>query len=606
MKKVLISALLSFPAFAYQLENIKVESGYGTESGISQITSPVDVITEEEINEKHPFDFKNTIFNKNGFAFSSNGGFGQITSIYLWGTNPKRTVLYIDGIRANDFTTPNQSAAYELLMMDDIQRVEIVKGVQSGVWGTDAVGGVINIVTQKPEKGFHLKTSGLIGDYNTKKAGITLSYANEKIDMILGYHWFRTSGFSAAEPFNKRWDEAGYERDPYRNETINFKMGWNITPKDRVEAVVKNIDAVIHYDAAAAVDAKNYDDPFGLGYPSEYFNHYSQKFYKLQYDKKLKNNHLTFLFAKSKFNRTQYGGYEGEYREYTAKNKFNYSFGFVKFGFSRQDFIQSKDGYSAPKLSRYHNNGIYLTNLSKINRFYLSQSIRHDSYSAFKDKTTWKLGAKYLFDKDLYISANWGTGYNVPTIDQLFNPYWGNENLKPENSIQWDIGAGYKGFSISYFKYSIRDMIDYDFATSKYQNIPGKTKIKGIDASYSRYINLLNTFLRLNYTYLDSKDPKTGKRLAGRPLHQLGFDVIWYPAEAINIGFSGLYVDKRKDSGNRETGYYTVINAFANFNINKYLLAYVKLDNITDKFYQTVAGYATPDRSLYAGMQLKW
>ena len=81
---------------------------------------------------------------------------------------------------------------------------------------------------------------------------------------------------------------------------------------------------------------------------------------------------------------------------------------------------------------------------------------------------------------------------------------------------------------------------------------------------------------------------------------------MWYPDEMVNIGFSGVYVGKRKDTNNAQTGYYTVINSFANFNINKNLLAYVKINNITDKYYQTIDGYATEGRSLYAGMQLKW
>ncbi|WP_457628347.1 TonB-dependent receptor, partial [Persephonella sp.] len=171
MKRVLLTAVLTVSASAYQLEGVSVEAGYGTESPITDVTSPSDIITVEEVEEKHPFDFREIIFNRDGFAFSSNGGFGQITSIYLWGTDPKRTVMYIDGIRVNDFTNPNQSPSYEHLLLDDIYQIEIIKGVQSGIWGPDAVGGVINVVTAKPEKGLHIKLKGLAGDYNTKKAG---------------------------------------------------------------------------------------------------------------------------------------------------------------------------------------------------------------------------------------------------------------------------------------------------------------------------------------------------------------------------------------------------------------------------------------------------
>ncbi len=609
MKNVLLSALLVIPAFGYSLEGISIESGYGTQSEISKVTSPSDIVTNEEVDEKHPFDIKDIIFNRNGFYYSSTGGFGQTVSLYLWGTDPKRTVMFIDGIRINDFTTPNISPAYELLLLDDIQQIEVIKGVQSGVWGADAVGGVINLVTEKPVEGFHIKLKGLVGDYNTKKAGFTISFANEKIDMLLGYHWLKTSGFSAAEPkksdpdYGKRWDELGWERDPYRNDTLNFKMGWNITQNDRFETVIKSIDAVIHYDAAAGVDAEDYDNPFGWGV-SQYFNHYSQRFYKLQYDKKIKNNKITAFFSKSEFKRSQYNGYEGKYTEYSLKDRFDYSAGFVNFGFSRQDFVQNTSGGTVLN-RRYHNNGYFFTNVYTVKNIVLSQSIRHDSYSSFKDKTTWKLGGKFFVKKDIFVFTNWGTGYNIPTIDQLYNPWWGNQSLKPENSRQWDIGTGFKGFNITYFRYSFRDKIDYDFLTGRYVNLTGKTKIKGIDASYSKFIPSVKSYIRINYTYLDSEDPQ-GKKLPRRALNQLGFDFIWYPDEMVNIGFSGVYVGKRKDTNNAQTGYYTVINSFANFSINKNLLAYVKINNITDKYYQTVNGYATEGRSLYAGMQIKW
>ncbi|WP_456392305.1 TonB-dependent receptor plug domain-containing protein [Persephonella sp.] len=606
MKRVLLTAVLTVSASAYQLEGVSVEAGYGTESPITDVTSPSDIITVEEVEEKHPFDFREIIFNRDGFAFSSNGGFGQVTSIYLWGTDPKRTVMYIDGIRVNDFTTPNQSPSYEHLLLDDIYQIEIIKGVQSGIWGPDAVGGVINVVTAKPEKGLHIKLKGLAGDYNTKKAGLTLSYADEKIDILLGYHWLKTSGFSAVEPikssplYGKRWDEIGWERDPYRNDTFNFKMGWNITPDDRFETVVKTIDAVVHYDSIDFLSGEPIDAPDG----PYTINHLTQRFYKVEYKKKLKRNEIRVFMTKSEFIRTQYGGYEGEYREYTVKDRINYSFGFVNLGFTRSDYKQIKSGGS-PLNGFYHGNGYYATNVIKLKKVVLLQTIRHDSYSAFKDKTTWKLGGKYFLAESLYLSGNWGTGYNIPSLDQLYNPWWGNSGLKPENSIQWDVGAGYKGFKVSYFRYSIKDLIDYDFTLYRYVNIPGKTKIHGIDGSYSSYISRINTFLRLNYTYLYALK-NDGSRLPRRPIHQIGFDVVWYPSQLVNMGLSGVYVDKRKDTTGAQTGYYTVVNYYANFTVNENMKGFFKIENLTDKYYQTVDGYATAGRSLYAGIELKW
>jgi vitamin B12 transporter len=605
MKKILLTALISFPVFAYQLEKVSVETGYQTETGIKVITSPFDIITGQEIDEKHPLDFKEIVQNKAGFSYVSNGGFGQTVSIYLWGMDPKRTLTLIDGIRINDFTTPNISASYEHLLLDDVKQIEIIKGAQSGVWGADASAGVINIITREPEEGLHFKIKGLLGDYNTKKGGLTLSFRNDRGYILLGLSSFKTSGFSAVEPtkdsplYGKRWDELGFERDPYKNTTVNIKTKWFITEKDTFEGIFKSIDAVVHYDSVDFKTGKPVDAPDG---PFT-VNHVDQKFYKLSYSKRYSSNIFSAYTTNSKFKRSQFGGYEGEYREYTVKNRVNHTYGFSVFGISRQDFIHQKSAGSELG-KRYHNYGYYFTNVisTQNKNLILSQSIRHDSYSSFKDKTTWKLGVKGHL-KNFFVSGNWGTAYNVPTPDQLFNPYWGNSDLSPENAVEWDITAGYKKFSITYFENHVKNLIDYNFTTYRYENIEGKSKIKGIEAKYTFSLEDKHLFINLNYTHLDAKKPD-GSKLPRRPQNQVGFDVIWYPDERVNIGCSGVYVGKRKDTDKTQTGYYTVINTFANMEINRNLTVYLKINNITDKYYQTVNGYATEGRSVYAGLNL--
>ena len=605
MKRLLLLALIAPASFGYQLSSLSVETAYKTSTVSSFITSPYDVITGEEIEEKKPFFLNDILQNKAGISFSSNGGFGQITSLYLWGMEPKRTLTLIEGIRVNDFTTPNISASYEHILLEDINRIEIIKGTQSGVWGADAAAGVINIITKQPEEGLRVKLYGLTGSYSTQKEGLRLSFRNTKGYILLSYLRFKTLGFSAVEPtkdndmYGKRWDELGFEKDPYKNETLSLKTKWNITENDTFQTYLRTVDAVVHYDSVDFVSGKPVDAPDG---PFT-LNHSSQKFFKFQYDKKINNNRITLLASKSKFKRSQYGGYEGEYREYTVKDRFDYlQNGFVLLGASRQDFIHQKSGGTALN-RRYHNYGYYLTNVVKVKKTVLSQSIRHDSYSSFKDKTTWKLGIKQSIFKNLYISGNWGTAYNVPTIDQLYNPWWGNKNLTPENTLEWDVSVGYKSFSLTYFNQKVKNLIDYDFSTYKYKNFVGKSKINGIETKYSRFIEPLKLFLSINYTYLDAKKPD-GSKLPRRPQNKIGFDVVFYPDENVILGFSGIYIGKRKDTDGAKTGYYTVINSYFNVRVSKNIEAYLKLNNITDTYYQTVDGYATEGRSVYAGVDL--
>ncbi|NPA53872.1 MAG: TonB-dependent receptor, partial [Aquificae bacterium] len=330
MKKFLTIFLFSIPTFAYEMKNITIQTGYGVESFLKDITSPIELITETEINEKNPFDLREIIQNKAGFSYVSNGGFGQTVSIYLWGMSPKRILTFIDGIRINDFTTPSISATYEHLLLDDVYQIEVIKGAQSGIWGADASAGVINILTKEPEEGFKIRMKGLVGDYNTKKGSLTFSFKNERGYILLGLYALKTSGFSAVEPtkdndmYGKRWDEIGFERDPYKNTTITAKTKWIITENDTLQAVFRSIDAVVHYDSVdfntgKPIDAP--DSPFTV-------NHVDQKFYKIEYSKKYLFNKLYLYTTNSKFKRSQYGGYEGEYREYTFKDKIKHPYGF--------------------------------------------------------------------------------------------------------------------------------------------------------------------------------------------------------------------------------------------------------------------------------------
>ncbi|WP_456399670.1 TonB-dependent receptor plug domain-containing protein [Persephonella sp.] len=605
----LISALCLFSlSSAVELEKLPIYSAYKSESPQDTVTSPFIIISEEEINEKKPISFTDIIKNKSGISFTRNGGIGQTTSLYIWGNKTENTVLLIDGIRINDVTSIGYNPLYEHILVDNFNKIEIIKGVQSGVWGADAVGGVINISTQKIKDGFNVLLDGMYGSFSTRKYRISTSYGGKKFKIMLNAVHFKTSGISSAEPkktdpnYGKRWDDLGWERDPYRNDTVTLKGIYNITDRDKISITFINIDAVTHYDASAGVDAKDYDDPFGYGV-SEYFNHTSQKFYKISYNRKTGKHDLNLKWTKSDINHSHYGGYEGKNTEINFSDKLKYKNGFLVIGVSRQDFKNTKSaGVNLNK--RYHSTGYYLTNVTNLWDFLISTSIRHDSYSVFKDKTTYKLGFKKSIGRTFFISSNYGTGYKVPTIFQLYG-FAGNESLNPENSIQYDISIGTKSFYVTYFNYSIKNLIDYDFNIKKYNNLPGKTKIKGYEIGYRKYINSIRSYININYTSLDTKDSK-GNKLLRRPDEKIGFEFIFYPTDSINIGIYGEYIGDRKDLGNINTGNYSVFDSFINYNFSKNVELYLKIINITDKYYQTVSGYATAGRSIYGGLRLQW
>lgn len=582
--------------FVMAQQEVNIQSSYGTDSSLSQTTSPVNIITQEEIQENKPKTLTEVITKISDISFSSNGGYGQTTSIYLRGFEPKRTLVLLDGVRLNDITGLN-GAMLEHVLATDIQQIEIVKGTQSGVWGADATAGVINIITKKPKKGFSSNAYFEYGSYITRRYGTTFSLANDKIYLLFGLHRLDSQSISAVEPYRKKWKDLKMEPDPYKNDTVNLKIGLNITENDNVESTMRFIDAVVNYDGFDSITFEPVD--------AENKAHINEKFYTFRYTKTIKNHQLQFYYNQSDFYR-QYNepkgwiksyGYEGRVKELGFKYRLDYAKNsFLNLGFVRQDFIENDSNLD----NRYHNTGYFITNILKVKDLVLSQSVRSDNYSKFSDKITYKFGGKYFFDKDFYILVNYGTAYNVPTLNQLFSPY-GNPNLKPESTKSYDLGFFYKGFSFDYFHYKITDMIGFDFNTFKYANISGESKIKGYEMSYKYMFKNLNTDVYLGYTNLSAKDSNDND-LPRRPKEKIDFSITTFPVDSISINFNGQYIGKRKDTNNVQTGYYTILNTTLNVKLNKYLSAYLKIDNITDKYYQTVYGYASFGRSVYVGL----
>ena len=602
---LLLTALMS-SAYAQQL---KIETTYKTPVPESKNTSVVRVITEDQIKEKHT-NFLPEILNQiPEISFTANGGFGQPTSIYLRGFDPKRTLVLIDGIRVNDITGLN-GAQFEQFILDNVKQIEIIEGAQSGIWGADASAGVINIITKTPEKGLHAKATAEYGSFNTKKAGASVSYKNDRFYILTSYYLFDTDGFSAAEPKNgsqnygKRGSELGWEKDGYKNNTYSLKTGLFFADKDKLEFSFTGIDAKVHFDAAAGKDAKDLDDPFGFGL-TEYVNKIHNKFYRISFNHKDKKNDFKLYYNYSIFNRSQFGGYSGNVGELGIQDRYNYAKNsFFIAGVVNQDFKHEKSAGSNLNKS-YTDKGYFITNVNKIKNTVITESIRYDDYNKFKDKTTGKVGIKHFIKKDIYIYANYGTAYNIPTLYQLFDSYAGNPNLKPEDVESYDVSIGVKGFTATYFDNRIKNLIDYDFATYKYKNINGTSKIKGIEASYKRFIKPLSINFYLGYTYLNAKNAD-GKRLARRPKDKINFEIGWYPNEKLNTILYGEYIGDRKDTNGVQTGYYTLLNVAVNYNVNKYLNIYFKVNNLTDKYYQTVDGYATAERSYYGGLTAKF
>ncbi len=598
----LLSSLLLTNAYAetIQLEEVTVEAANRTEQNVKDLTESVTIISAQDIEESRVRTLGEALSQLSNIALVNNGGLGKKTSFLTRGMDSKRTLVLIDGVRYNTMAGATQ---YEHILLNDIERIEIIKGAQSGVWGADASAGVINVVTKSASKGTHISANIETGSFNTQQGTVQLSHKTDLFDIVAGISRIKTDGFSAAEPeyssldYGKRWDELGWENDPYTNNTYNIKLGYNITNEDRVEASYKRINAVTKYDWPGADSLTNTEKT-------------DNRFYSAAYKHKDNTNDIVLQYSYSYFN-NKVSKYKGNVQETSLQDRINYAENsFLRIGGSYQKFNHKQvEGTTDEK---YSNKAVYLTNYNKSSDILsfgdtiFTQSIRFDDYSTFNNKTTGKLGLKqFVYKNDIYLSTNYGTAYNVPTLAQLYG-FWGaNPDLQPETTKTLDFTVGNDKLTFTYFYNKVSDMIDWSGAG--YNNISGKSHLKGVEFGYKDdFYDALT--VTVNYTYLDAKNAD-GEFLRSRPKHQIDGNIVYYITENLNIGLNGQYIGERFDDDDRsgaQTGKYTIYNTVVNYTLNNNFTVYGKIDNIGDKYYQVRDGYATAERSYYAGLNAKF
>jgi len=596
-----------------QLEPITVSSATKTTQNIQDVTSNMDVITAGEIEERHYTTVTEALNSLPSIAINQNGGKGQTSAIRLRGFDNQKLLVMIDGVRYNDISS-SSGAAFEHLMLSDIKRIEVLKGAQSGIWGADAAAGVISIITKGAKKGINFHASQEFGSFNSSTTNVGTSYKNDDFYLKASQNRVDTQGFTAQAPKNQDLNQ--FEDDGYSNTSTNLKAGFTITPTNKIELSHNIIDSDTDYDQSV------YD---GV-YPNSVLNRTKSANSEATSKSKTTLSSINFnhvdsfnevnMYAKqSKFKR-EYPQeftklYEGEVKEYGLTSKIPYlNENFLLVG---GDYKKFEDKGSINK--SFTNKALFLTNYNKFTGLFngetiLTQSLRYDQYNTFKNKTTGKIGVKQTFGdiQGLSTSANYGTAYNVPSSFQLYSSY-GNPNMKPEITKGYDISLTYKDLSLTYFNNHIEDLIDYDFATNKYANIDGKSTFKGYEVAYNTTLGD-STALSLGYSKLDAQD-KDNKDLIQRPKQSIKFGIDYYGIENLYLGLNGEYIGKRKDTDfatykEVETGKYTIANFVGNYEVDKHLSFYGKVDNLTDKEYQTVYGYATSPRAVYAGMKLTY
>jgi vitamin B12 transporter len=585
-------------------QKASVVSATKTPTSPTNLTDNVTIITAEELSLRGATTLKDALAFVPGLSAISNGALGQTTSIFMQGMGNKYTLVLIDGVRFNDPSNTSGSNIAHLLL-DNVERIEIIRGAQSGVWGADAAAGVINIITKEAKPGFNGSVNIEAGSYGYKHGAVQLSYRTPLTDASLSASRVLADGPTAKAPRGK--NSKDYEDDPYRNTTVHVKVGHWITPDNRVEAGYRDVNAFTHYDENADLVSSgrlDYRSRLGhLGYTYFVGRHTIDA--KVSVTKSTTKD-LDIVFSPW-FNQVEI--FKG--KTTTAELKDTLKYGDKNALTLGASFEEREVKYTilgeSEKNRDDNNRAIYANNVIVFNGWNFSQALRYDAFNTFQNKTTGKLGLSYAFSPDVSVYINGGTAYKAPSILDMVNP-WGASNfdLEPEKIRSYNAGVHFHALHVNVFRNEIKNMILWDGGMNK--NLSGTSVFKGIEISLEQAI-AKDWLMGASYTYTDARDGEN-KRAARVPRYQASTHVTYVPTKELRLTALGNYIGSRPDKDystwpatDVDTGRYFLAHLKADYTINNTWSVYGKLNNLFDRKYQEVDGYATLGRSVYVGVK---
>lgn len=636
--------------FLYSLvladENVVV-SASKTQTQISQTPSYTQVVTQKQIENSGAMFVQDALTGLPGISLSSNGPFGGQTSFYMRGLNSYYTKYLMDGVNIGDPSLMQSQFDMSSLLPYNLSRIEIVQGSQSGLYGADAIAGVVNFITKKGEGKPHFEYSQMYGSFGTYAENLSYSGKVNNFSFYLDGTQFDTSGTSKTNSYNPQTNSYSYggKQDGYHQSAFNSRLEYDLS--DFKIGLLLNAQKVQNYldQYDPTYFVPNNNSWLNTTYPGKSYRENSETYLAKLYAQKSFNK-LTLKIDSYYFQQLRY--YKDNYSypypivipapqsDFYSNNYKGYRYG----GDLQAEYVFSKNfktvagiNYTLDRMSTDYpsyfsknrdNVGTFIEFLPSIENLNLQAAFREDHFQTFGDHGTYKLGASYFFEPtETILKANWATGFEAPTLYELYAApvsAWlftgGNKNLSPEQSKSWDIGFMQNmfnnklSFGATYFRTTITNRIEYytnpTTYESTYENIPGNTVATGIE-SYVKFKPIKQLELGLNYTYTDSTNPNTNAQSARIPYSVTSGYINYSPIDNLTLHLDGRYIGTRydNDAHTYQTGRYAVFNGNIAYNITKDLKVSLAIYNIFNKFYQDVWGYTTLKRSAYATINYK-
>lgn len=595
---VLILTVVAGPGGASAADDEIIVSATRSPLPVSEVGASVTAIEAPEIELRQYESVADILRDTAGVSIARNSAFGGVASARLRGAASGQSLVVIDGIVVNDPSAPSGGFNFANLDVVDIERIEVLRGPQSILYGSDAIGGVISITTRRAEDGVAASGFGEGGSKGFARGAATISGADDAVDGRLTISGLRTDGISRAA--------AGSEADGFRSIAASFAGGAELAPALRAEIFARYGEAHAEIDGfpppaftlADTLETENTEEYAIAGRLLHQGARLTQSL-TLSYNTITRKNgdNGVFLF-----------GADGERAsaEYFARYEVSDRFAALA-GIEGETTEVSVSGVDDDANSA---SVFTLLEAKPFEGFAFSGGVRRDEFDEFDGATTGRVTAAWQAGPATVIRASWGQGFRAPSLFQRnFNLFGGppNPDLDPERSDAFDASieqeiAGGLTAKVTVFHQKIRDQIDFDFASGGYINID-KTRARGVEVEASwTPIDALS--ISGNYSYTDAVDRDTGLQLLRQPKHGGAVFLDVAASRRLKIGASLIANGRESDVG-ADNGSWARLDLRAAFALIDGLEIYGRVENATDSDYQDVAGYAEPGRSVFAGVRVR-
>jgi vitamin B12 transporter len=603
------------------LPSIYVTSPTGIPTPASKVASSVSVVTSPEIEREQRRTMHDLLTRLPGLNTVQAGGAGGQTSVFIRGTNSGHVKVLIDGIDVSDPSTPNRTFDFGHLQTFDIERVEVLRGPQSGLYGADAIGGVISVTTKKGEG--PPMPRGLIegGSFSTFNQAAGVSGSTDRIHYAFNVSHLH-AGDTPVTPDRLLPPGRRAIGNYYDNTTASTRFGGRVAENLDLDVVARYTDTNLRFTGT------EFPPPLFVGVPSAAhsisLNH--QFFTRGVATWGLFDGRFINRFGAAYSNLWNWNDTPSPANPTTnlgTRDKYDW----------RGDIIVAPGQILVLGLEKENerirtdtlrrgagNRGAFAELQSEFaDRFFFVANVRNDKHDTFGQATTWRVAPAVILPvTETKLKASYGTGFKAPSLTQLFvdfpPTFFANPNLRPEKATGYD--AGFEQplfddrfrFGVTYFRNDITDLINCDTFCRTLINIDQAT-MHGAETFVAVTVSD-RLQLRGDYTYTMARDARTGLQLARRPKDKYSLHAVWQPIDPLTVTSTIVWLGGWKDVDRQAVDPapsmpgYTWVNAAANYAISPAATAFARVDNLFDVRVEDPNGLLRPGRGIYAGLRL--